>query len=365
MEKYIVITFNSLTLAKACYYCDNTWGIKNTQILHIPSVIDLPQSIVERYNAKLLPYQKRWSKFPFFAVVSDIKGIKNVWNAVRKEFADHNCQYNFVVFKDNEPRESTIIEKAKKNLRQRVSVILIEEGCGIYNDASHKVRYQKLWFLLYRVFGISQYCTKGLPQGVNPLVDEVICENTESFVKKQKKYCSQAKVTQQEAVFNCETNQKLLQLFCPEVLDNLPKKIDFVFLTMPWSDIQTQISVNQYKTFLTKLFEKLGRYGKVLVKLHPRDKFDYSEYTSKNVILCPQLDKLPFELLYFCLDMPTLVAISSSCCTCAKEKISYYLYKALFSNAKNTDISNDYCITNNIKMCSTIDELIEDISKHK
>ena len=364
MDKhYVFIVYNSLTLCKALYYCERNGLKQNADIIFNEGVLKTPEKLRMDYNVYSIAYKYDPSKQEHFQKI--IYVLKENYNAIKARQIlskiirrNRNNELYLYIFKDRSVREATCIECLHKLKQKNGNVIMVEEGYGLYNY--NVTPMSLLHKTINYIMGVSTYPCIGLPYGLHPLLNFVIC-NSPILLKRKYHYFNynNVEVLQQENIFDdyyCQAYFKYLsdQFHASEC------KYEFVFLTIPWDDGCLSCTEEEYCKFLKQLFDALSDIGNVLIKRHPRDNYDYSIFKNNNVYFKPEYDIIPFEALYSVLGRPIMVAITSSCCACDKDKKSYYLSGA-FPNL-NAE-SNDYLLDNNIEVCSSIHTLIRSIKK--
>lgn len=361
-KNYIFLAYNSFTLCNTIYYCKKYCSDNNVDIIFINNNFNLVKELENEYRVHKVfldlkheddIFNKTFNiikeNFNAIKVLRIIKSIIKSYNNIEK--------INLIVFKDASIRESTCIEYVKRRFKNKAKIILIEEGVGMYRVSLRKA-YHKFRYYVNLFMGVSSYALKRLPYGLHPALDVVVCSSQELLKEKYKKYnFFIPDIQTRENIFTAEwCNVYLYYLTGNDI--RLKEKITFVYLTMPWDDNCINLTEKEFDEFMTELFSALRPMGNILIKRHPRDKYDYNKFVDENVFCITEIDYVPFEVVYGLLDKPILIAINSSCCAFDNEKISYYLSDAFPSLPKTP---NEYLEKNRIKVCSDVRSLIDEI----
>ncbi len=359
-EQYVIIVFNPLTLSKAIYYIDNYWGKDNSTIVFASCVFSLPEGIANAYNCVVIPSEKIVSNDSFKTIIKNVKTYKKdidyIYEIVLSVFDSKVRDYYLVVFKDNNIREVTCIERLKNDFKDRIKIILIEEGSALYTKQINHIRFRLLRQFFNNIFKVSNYTLHGFPQGLHPLLDAVVCTSPDSYLKKQSR--EDIEVIKQDFIFNDSFCNRYMELVFDYKNEYFLGQIDYVFLTTPWSDISDSISFSEYTEFLNTLFNAVNIFGRILIKKHPRDTFCYSCFTNECVVVEDKFDTVPFEVVYSFLQKPVLISLISSACACDKTVPSFYIFPCI-EKLKNkwNYINIDFLESNNIVLCENIKDL--------
>lgn len=309
--KYIAYAINYPTLCRALRYIDTQWGKENTVLFYATLVSPLPEGVSARYNVIEIAGHNRGRISGFEALYADFSTANTSWKKLRRLLKDTDEDFTLVVFRDNEAPEATLIEKAARHFPKRFHLWIMEEGVGLYRTDRNPVRSVWVKKLLYRMLGISTYALKNVSQGEHPRIEKVICQHpdwaTEKFRDKQ--------IQQQLDVFVPEFNLR----FAEYVLGALSREeggYDYVFLTTPIAQCVnfTEEYAKRYAQFLDEMVSYATAGGKLLIKCHPRDTYDYSKYQNMpNVKVCSALEnQVPFECLHAYYGLPQMISIGSS-----------------------------------------------------
>ena len=360
-EHFIFIVFNPLSFCKTLYYCEKYFSKDMVDIIFIEDFFKLTDKFKKTYKVHKLLYNPKVAHgfIPrLYEIIKEnllaLQTKKIIKFIIKKHFNEKIC---LVIFKDTSIVEATCIEYMKKKLKEKSHILLIDEGTGLYAEnmrPMHFFRRVPNFFMK-----VSSYPVEGKPYGLHPYLDTVICESPEVLIKKYKHFNYKLKdIRKQDNIFEKENCELYLNYLLENKID-IKEKFTFVFLSMPW-DVSLNVTEVQYMAFIYNVLKKLSALGNVLLKLHPRDKLNYSDFRVKNVYCFPELNSLPFEALYNLVDKPIMISILSSSCSCDKNKTSYYLSDAFPSMPK---MSSHYLLENNIKVCSTPESLINEIAK--
>ena len=366
--KYIVVSFNFLTLSKAVIYAKEEWGTENTYILYTPTTNPFPDQFPKEYHSEVIPiplaaYSFSMKKGHLQRLV-EIAGYSDmahrIFRRIQQIVPDVREPFTLVLFVDDNMREATVLELVKKHYEQCESW-LIEEGVGIYRNPEkkdyRKLKSRRRW--LYRLFGVSVYNMIAPAQGYNLLVDKILCRKPDLVKSRGHSPC--AAVEKEIDIFTEENSNYLLnEIFHtgePE------RGVQYVFLTQPFVEIG-YATREEYHLCIRQILSILSGRGKVLIKPHPWDPEDYSQYVDDNVSLCSlELNKIPFECLLGCFrDARVIAFCSSSACNLDTSKSPVYLYRLLPGVAKNLRLPENFFEVNHIIDCVSLAQLEEIIS---
>ena len=274
-------------------------------------------------------------------------------NYLMKKNGLEDC--SFVVFKDFEIRECLIINHLKAKYKN-AKFVLMEEGIGMYANPPHNKKSFKRWVhsgLLF-VYGAPKYFIENHPMGCNPAIDRIICSNPDALRKRG--FSKDAIIEKEINVFSKEN--------CEYLLKNLFKielggcAFDYVFLTQPVY-LNSTMGHEKYDRFLKELFAILKQKGSVLIKKHPRDKWNYEPYKDNNVDVCgDEINHIPFECLMGAYGNPQMMTLfSSAACNPLTNKKSVFLYKLLPESVGGCQIDNILDNSANVVICDNFSDL--------
>ena len=352
--KYIVFTYNILTLCRAIKYTEKQWGKENTKIIYTDLVSPLPEQFKKDYNITFLSSNNLDKLRGIHAIVESCQHAKSAWRLVDNFIKeDIEKKYTLVIFRDNEVQESTIIQKVKKRYKNQIEVWLIEEGSGLYALDKVPIRYRLLKKIIFNLFNVSLYSLKNLTQGMNPNVDKIICTDINDIISQKNKLAFKEKMID---IFTEDFNSYIVN----SVIGDKYKEsnFDYVFLTQPFTDFRANYNevLQSHEDLLPLIFEVLSKRGKTLIKLHPREQYDYSQYAGENVILLDSKD-LPFECMMQMYSYPQMISMYSSASINIKtQKPSIYLFKLFNIPGTEKLFPTDYFTKNNIILCNNIEE---------
>lgn len=356
--KYIVFAFNYPTLCRALRYIDEAWGKQNTLIIYVSMVAELPRFIECEYNVKHIRGNICRKHGGVLGIMANIFISHRSWHVLKK-VADRLEEFIFVVFRDNEMQEATLIENAKKRYQERMHIWLIEEGTGLYATKRAAIDKIEIKRLVYKMMKISDYALTTHPQGMHDAIEKVICLHPEAIAEKYKE--NSIAIEKQIDVFVPNFNKKFAEYVLGKCTEQ--QKYDYVFLTMPISDLTQQEfagSYQEYDKFLKKFIALACEYGTLLIKSHPRDSYDYSKYiVNERVKVCSATENsIPYECLAEYYGHPRMITFSSSACINGLgRKSSIYVSKLLEKSNFGDKFTKEYYIENNIEMCQSFEEL--------
>ena len=358
--KYYVYAYNYLTLYKALTYAENEWGFRNTSIIYTTFAEDAPRGLLDgRCNYHIITKEEciRSNTGLCLNYINRLKIDKvlssKIVSIIKSE--GQNDEICYVVFRDNWDRDVLTINLVKRTFRN-CKIILIEEGLGLY-ATNVKTKQNVLYMckkLVHLVMGVPTYSLEGFTHGLNPGVDEIICKYPELLYKKVKN--PRITIKKEIELYN--------KSYCQNFVNNILKMgipettYRFVFLTQPLFPNNDNKSNEQYDEFLRQIFSFTKQYGPVLIKPHPKDKWDYHPYLTDKIDLCdPHLTKCPFECLMGYYGNPqTITLYSSAGCSIDTGKPNIFLYD-MFPDLIRKDIfDEDFINNNNIQRCSNMQE---------
>lgn len=356
--KYIVFCYNTPTLCRTIRYVNSIWGIENTSIIYANLVSDIPQNIVRDYHIELVETNHVDKKRGFQLIIQSCLVTNQISKVVLEKKKNIHEDTTLIVFRDNEIEEATIIRRMKKYFPQ-TKITLIEEGSGIYALSRIEPRFKLLKKIIYKCFGIGSYSLTSNPQGLNKDVSCIICSNPESITTK---VCQGVNIEQIIAIFTYELNDYITKSFFKN--NESEDKYDFVFLTQPLTDFREDYEklIRVHSDLLPKIFKILSKYGKTIIKLHPRETYNYDKYINDRVNISSKEEaEIPFECLLQHYGNPQMISMfSSASISIQTEKSSLYLYKLFSIPGVDGLYEESHLKNNNIIVC----ESIEDIEKN-
>ena len=360
--KYAVFVYNISTLCRAISYIDTLWGKDNSTILYADLVSPIPETIRQDYKVRIINTNLLDSRCRGMALLlGSCRSSINAWKELDTLLKKSGEPYTFIVFRDNEIQEATMIEKAYRKYPQKIRIWVMEEGSGIYAMKRVSGRFLNFKRMIYLLFGVSTYSLHAVPQGMNDKVEKIICSHPELLKEKYKN--KGIELEKMIPVFTQELSEYITNSVLGKQI-NYPK-YDYVFLTQPFTDFPSEYDdlLAIHQKLLPQIFDILKKNGNTIIKLHPRESYDYSIYTG--ISLSKQEEKqIPFECLMQLYGNPQMISMfSSTSVTIQTEKPSIYLSK-LF-NIPGTDhlYAAEYYIKNNIIICDSLEQFQEALVK--
>lgn len=336
------ICYNYLTLYKAIYNIDKYHKNDNCLIIYRNTVSSIKsKKIKNKYNLieindinfpnkKMQVFSQVYVTYKINRLLK--KHIKNIRNA------------KLVVFKDNDLIESTIIDRFLRLTKRKGTVVLIEEGLGLYEKKQKgKIRISGKMIVFQKIFRLSNYFLYYLPQGFNPKVNIVICNDRKKFLEKNNR--KGLIVQEQKNIFTREKTRYFLEDLLSYDLEKINfREIKLVYLTQPLSGKERE-NINEWN--IIKLLTECSQ-KKLLIKRHPRD-YNVNHSSNKNVFELPKkYNSIPFECLYTLMDDPIIITYYSSA------------YKNLLNENKSAKILLLYKLLNNHR----INKLMDGVEKN-
>jgi hypothetical protein len=308
--KTIFICYNYLTLYKAIYNIRNIYKNDDCVIIYRTSVSELPQNIKRHFNTIEIKINDKTLVKPLKEYIVEgkwISLIKKTIKVIKKEVNDNEL-VRLVVFKDNEKMESTFIEEFKKLTNGKGSVVLIEEGIGLYLKSNQPQKLGYKYKILQNIFGLSKYFLNNYPQGYNPLVDTIVCSDVEKL--NQIKGRKGLKIFNQKGIFTFDNTEFfLVNILGYKICQiNVYKSFKMVYLTQPTQEIG--LTEENEEKIIKKLSQILGE--KIIIKRHQRDNriIKYKD-NSKIFDFENEMSNIPFECIYSIMDSPIIVTFYS------------------------------------------------------
>lgn len=322
--KAIFICYNYLTLYKALYTIKHNYKDNETIIIFRETVSPIPKNLKTYTKVYNINKSKMFSN----KIIDKLRIIKKTVEIIKKETVNID-NIDFIVFKDNELIESTLIEKVKKLDIKSKKILLIEEGLGIYEKEAKQEKRNLKILLKNKVLNFFDYHIYDKPQGYNPLVDEIICSD-DKLLKKIKgelnlNIFKHSNMFSQEEVMFFVVNILGYELSIFEKYKNY----EVVFLSQPLKEIGITDRENK------RIFSVLS-LKPCLIKRHPRESDELYVSSNKNIVeLDNKLNEIPFECLYTMFNSPIVITYFSSS------------YKNILMNHSNAKVISLYKLLNN------------------
>ena len=324
-DNNIFVCHNLITLYKSIAFSTNNDFIES-QYVYIDYNAKLTKEMTiafsksKRIVVAHYPYSNK-EKMPFFHWKKYVDSINELIDA-----RYDNSDFYLHIYLDMWAFMPTLIESVKEKYKDNVHIIMHEEGYAMY--AKNEYYRASSFFaksVLYRLFGLSTYGLTTFSHGNHPAIETIYCTNPEKAKLAGKK--DNVLILYEGDLFTKEYSESFLSLCDIDAreISDLIDKYDFIFLSQPIYDI---IGIQEYESFIRELFDHL--YGKkTVIKLHPRDTFDYISFINDDVnILNNQLNIIPFECLYPCIINTRVITFNSSCCANINStKPCFYMYK--------------------------------------
>ena len=366
--KVFVYAYNHITLHKAITYAKTQWGFEDTFFMYTTSNAEPPKSLlISKYNNIIIDLKKYNMHYhnSILCYINDLVTNKLVIQKLVKyihlQATNRKEEIRLVVFRDTLTTEALLIKTIKKEYNN-VKIVLIEEGLALYasyttskNTISDYVK--RIFHLIFRVPVIS---AKYIPHGCNPATDMIICQHPQELIKLQR--CKTTDIEQEIDVFSRENCDFFISNVMMEEIDE--KTYNYVFLTQPLFPNEKENENEKYDAFIKALFSILIQYGTILIKPHPRDKWDYSKYVNDMVNLCdPKLSRCAYEIISGHYGNPRPITLySSAACNGNAGKHPIFLYDFFPELIKQDIFDNDFIRENGIVRCKTYKELEEQLS---
>ena len=344
-------------------YAKCEWGIENTFFIYTTMITQPPEGLVKKkFNSFFIDpdsFLHNWQTKGIFTIdylLASKKTGRCFLKYIRECAPDPNEKICIVVFRDTRIRETILIDMAKKAYRN-VSVIMIEEGLGLYAKTEiepHSLR-NTVKGILYRLTGVPEMALYHLPHGYNPATERIICSMP--HVLKNTELDKGDNLVQQIDVFSKENTDYFIREVLMEDVPDI--KYDYVFLTQPIFPMQDQKQNDKYDRFLQQFFSVISRHGRLVIKPHPRDLWDYEKYVGANIEICPpQFSKWAFEILSGHFGNPqTITLYSSAACNGTNSKPVIFLYDFFLDIVGEDLYTPQFIRDNGIIRCGTFDEL--------
>lgn len=229
--------------------------------------------------------------------------------SIVKQISRKHESVNLALFHDNWAFFPTLMEQFLR-MRNAADIILLEDGISLYNP--YKEQKEHRYFtkkILFKVLGLSPYALISGGIGWNRHLSVILCHNPDDSVFDKRK--KRVFVDFEGPVF---TKKSLLSFLhrlgiSQSQLKGL-KSYSYIFLTQPMEEATDR---KLYLDVLHKVFRLLKATDRVLIKKHPRDQGDYSEFLNQNVDVCDKvLELVPAECLISYLDEIHVLTFSSS-----------------------------------------------------
>ena len=351
--KYIIFAYNYPTLCKAIRYVDSVFGKNDAVLIYSSFVNEAPKELVKEYGIIEIGGKQRDQQKGIRRLVVDVLTTREICKAfksvIKKWKGEH---FTLVVFKDNEAQDATLIDLAYSFGGE---IWEIEEGAGIYTIEKRKVSHKNIKRIVYPIFRVSSYAITDNPQGLHPHVSKIISAKPDLLKEKYAK--TSKKLEKQIEVFTDDFSRRFVLTIMPE---KKPDAYEYVFLTTPMGDLlKGDIEKQLYTVFLEHLFSMLEKYGRVLIKPHPRDQFDYQLYETNRVKVCEKNEQMiPFEcLLGFYKGADIISLVSSANTSITRGGKSIFVYPLLGIERIGADIRQSFLEEHNIIKCNSYEEL--------
>ena len=332
--KHIFICHNLVTLYKSNAFskANNIEEVSFYIYLDYNAKIDVELSsslfTQDRYIYAHYPYN-RTAKLPYWYWKRYVKSIEKVI----KKITDSEQLY-LHIYLDMWAFMPTIIDNVKKMYGDSVHLYMHEEGYAMYAPPKeYTAAHYKIKRIIYTFLRLSTYGLTTYAHGNHPAIERIYCSDPERALKAGKK--AGVKVNYEGDLFTRENTEAFLRLCGVNVLElrGLFDTYNFIFLSQPVYDI---VGYDKYETFIKNLFNYLSDY-KILIKLHPRDTFNYEQFLNEDIQLLNGIPNLlPFECLYPCVSNSRILTFNSSCCgNIEPTKKSIYMYRLFCDDEYN------------------------------
>lgn len=354
--KYIFFCYNTLTLCRAIKYAKDVYGLDNSSIVYSNFVSDIPKRIVDDFHVRYI--ESGLLNIRFKGLKLHVKSVivtNKIWKIINGELSENEDNV-LIFFRDNEVQETTFISRVKKRTNKKVEIWLMEEGSGLYAFRRSKVRYRILKKFIYTLAGCSlESLTDDFTQGMNPRIKKVVCTKPREFLNKRNNVVAEQMID----VFTPEFNTYLLGT-SGQREDGNSTKYDYVFLTQPFHDFRDNYNrlVKTHELLLPIVFDILRKKGKTVIKLHPREQYDYTKFCGNGVDIPDGfVQQLPFECLMQTFGNPQMISMFSSACINIKaNKPSIFLGQLFEIPGAESLFDDEFYKVNNIIPCKTIEE---------
>lgn len=355
----IIVTYNYLTLCRSLQYTQYKWYKDDNIIIYMNLICEIPNKVKEDNNIKTIECDNLDKKRGFNLINGACLIAKKLTKTCIEEIGTEK-EVEFVCFRDNEVQEATVIKTLRAEKNRSIKIVLMEEGNGLYANTRISTRYNFIKRIIYLLNRVSVYPLKDRTQGMNEMIDKVICKNPAFFLRKRK----DVTVEKLNDMFTVEFNNYFVSSISPEFLN---RKYDYVFLSQPFTDYRSNFKelLDNHKKLYPQIFSILSKYGTVLIKPHPRDDFNYKLYENNRVsVISDDLKMVPFECLIGALGNPQIVSMySSACFNINNNKKSIFLGKIFGIPDIQNLFDNDLLQRNNIVLCDDIEEFENTINK--
>lgn len=364
--KYIFFTYNLLTLSRAIRYTDEFYGKENTLIIFSDFASNLPNKIKNDYNVKFVSSDSLNNGIRGLKLIYKTCMITNkIWKIIDNAILKANDPVSLILFRDNEVQEITWINRTSKKYGNKVNFCLMEEGAGLYAKTKPNIKYKIIKKIIYLFFGIFTESVENCTQGMNKKVTKIICTKPDAFRKKRNE--SELVLEQMIDIFVPSFNEYMVKAVIGK--KTKVKKYDYVFLTQPFHDFRSEYEMllQRYTELLPVVFSELSKNGNTVIKLHPREQYDYSIYTDDHVDLPNELEQqLPFECLMKLYGNPQMISMfSSASINISTTKPSLYIGEWFGIPGAKDLFDEEFYIKNNIKRCSSYNEFVTSIYKEE
>lgn len=355
--KYVVFSYNMLTLCRSLRYIDEVWGKENSTIIYADLVSPVPDAIKNDYDVVTIDTDSlEATKRGFSLIFGSCRCANKAWKILDRIVADANDEVTLVVFRDNQPQEATLIERFHKKYSDKGKIILIEEGSMIYAKKRVPIRYQMIKKIIYSLYGVSLYSLLPVPHGDHKYISKIICVNPDLY-KKRNSLNRDVDVEKMINIFVESFNNYIIESVTGKKCEEFPK-FDYVYLTQPYTDYREEYEkiMDISNDLLPKIFGILNEHGRTIIKPHPRESMDYSVYVNENVELVSEKEQfLPFECLMQLYGNPQQISMCSSVSISNKsDKQSIYTFRMFDIPNDESCYHENYFSDNNIVVCDNL-----------
>lgn len=354
--RYIFFCYNTLTLCRSIKYAKDVYGLDNSVIVYSNFVADIPKRIMDNFQVKYIESGLLTVKMTGLKLhVQSVIVTNKIWKAINNEFSEDEDNI-LIVFRDNEVQETTFISRALKLHDKKVEAWLMEEGAGLYALNKVSVRYRNIKKIIYTIAGCSlESLADNFTQGSNTHISKVICTKPSEYLIKRNNVAAEQMID----VFTPEFNSYLIG-YLGKLKESDISQYDYVFLTQPFYDFRDNYDriLEKHDTLLPLIFDILRKRGKTVIKLHPREQYDYSKFCENRVDMPDSfIQQLPFECLMQTFGNPQMISMfSSACINIETDKPSIFLGQLFEIPGAESLFDDDFYKANNIIPCKTIEE---------
>ena len=251
----------------------------------------------------------------------------------------------------------SLIENIKTKYGNLAHIYMHEEGYAMYAKCqSYRATHYYLKSFLYYIFGLSTYGLTTFAHGNHPNIERIYCSNPDKAFEIGKR--KGVEILYEGVLFSKNNLKQFLNLCSVDdvKLTNVLGSYEYIFLSQPVYDV---IGNDVYKKFVDELFYRLSG-AKILIKLHPRDTFNYSDYINNNIKILEGIPNLlPFECLFPYVSNSTILTFNSSCCANINPiRPSVYMYRLLKNESYNSICERVKYDSNIVKIADSFEDFI-------